>query len=361
MLYKILYPLRDVFFGFNLFKYITFRAIAACGSAFFLFLLFYPRFLQFLKNKGLVENVKRENCEKLYQYHSHKEGIPTSGGLLIIFAALITTLLFADVLNPYVVAVMCSLAFFGLVGFCDDILKIKKGKKGLKKRYKLLLQSLWGLGLSIYLYYKPDYASAIEVPFLKDVILCWGIFYIVFVTLVVVGTSNAVNLTDGLDGLAIGSVIIAASAFAVMSYLAGNFKLSSYLLISYVPGSGELVVFLSALIGAGLGFLWFNSYPAEIFMGDSGSLALGGAIATVAVIIKKEFLLLVIGGLFVIETVSVLIQIFSFKTRGKRVFYFAPIHHHFQIKGWPEPKIIVRFWIISIIFALLSLLTLKLR
>ncbi|MDP8234678.1 MAG: phospho-N-acetylmuramoyl-pentapeptide-transferase [Candidatus Saelkia tenebricola] len=361
MLYRILYPLKDIFFGFNLFKYITFRAITACGCAFFLFILFYPRFLQFLKNKGLVENVKREDCEKLYQYHSHKEGVPTSGGLLVICITLITTLLFADPLNPYIILLGVAMVFFGLVGCWDDILKIKTNKKGLKKRYKLLFQSLWGLVLGVYLFCNPDYASTVEIPFFKNLILHWGIFYIVFVMVVVIATTNAVNLTDGLDGLAIGAVIVAAAAFAGMSYLVGNIKLSSYLFISYVPGSGELMVFLCALIGAGVGFLWYNSYPAEIFMGDSGSLALGGVIATTAVIIKKELLLLVIGGLFVMETISVLIQVFSFKTRGKRVFYLAPIHHHFQIKGWSEPKIIVRFWIISILFALLSLLTLKLR
>jgi phospho-N-acetylmuramoyl-pentapeptide-transferase len=309
----------------------------------------------------MVERVKRESCEKLYQYHLHKEGTPTSGGLLIIFSTLISSFLFCDPLNPYVILGMFSLIFLGLVGYYDDYLKVQRGKKGLRKRYKLLFQAIWGLILGGYLYLKPDYEPLLELPFFKEMLLNLGITYIFFTILVVMATSNAVNLTDGLDGLAIGSVIIAAGAYAVMAYLAGHSKLSAYLFISYVPGAGELSIFLTALIGASVGFLWYNAYPAEIFMGDSGSLALGGAIATVAVIIKKELLLLIIGGLFVIETISVLIQVVSFRFRGKRVFYIAPIHHHFQIKGWPEPKIIVRFWILSAIFALLSLLTLKIR
>jgi phospho-N-acetylmuramoyl-pentapeptide-transferase len=361
MLYKILYPLRDYFFGFNIFKYITFRAIAGCGTSFFLFMLFYPRFVNFLYKKGLLEKVKRKGCEELYKYHRDKEGIPTSGGILIIISTLISSILFCDISSPYVLLALSSLIFLGTVGYLDDISKVKKSKKGLKKRYKLLAQLAWGLFLGFILYIKPDYPSTIEIPFFKHIYLDIGILYLVFTAVVVIGTSNAVNLTDGLDGLAIGAVIIASGAFAVMAYITGNVKFSSYLFISYVPGAGELTVFLSSLIGASVGFLWYNAYPAEIFMGDSGALALGGAIATAAIIIKKELLLLIIGGLFVIETISVLIQIFSFRIRRKKVFYFAPIHHHFQVKGWPEPKIIVRFWIISTLFALLSLLTLKIR
>ncbi len=361
MLYKIFYPLRDIFFGFNIFKYISFRAISASGVSFIIFVLFYPRFIIFLRKRGLIENIKRESCEKLYEYHSHKEGTPTSGGILIIISTLITALFFCDFLNPYVLMTALGMIFLGLVGYCDDFIKIKKNKRGLSKRYKILMQSLWGLILGCYLYLRPTYEPTIEIPFFKTIFLNWGFFYLFFVMLVVIATSNAVNLTDGLDGLAIGSTIIASVTFGIMAYLAGNFKLSNYLYITYVPGAGELMVFLAALIGASVGFLWYNSYPAEVFMGDSGSLAIGGTIATVAVIIKKELLLLIIGGLFVIETVSVLIQIISFKYRGKRFFHIAPIHHHFQIKGWPEPKIIIRFWIISILFALLSLLTLKVR
>lgn len=361
MLYKILFPLRDIFFGFNVFKYISFRAILAFVSSFFIFCLFYPRFIRYLKKIGMTEKVLRESCEKLYPYHSHKEGIPTSGGLLIIFSTVVATLFFSDFLNPYVLLAMFSTVLLGMVGYWDDFLKLKLGKQGLRKRYKLLAQAISGLILAGYLYLKPDYLPTLEVPFFKSWVINLGLFYFMFVILVVAGTSNAVNLTDGLDGLAIGAGIIAASAFAVMAYLAGNIKFSSYLFISYIAGAGELTVFLSALVGASVGFLWYNAYPAEVFMGDSGSLALGGAIASVAVIIKKELLLLIIGGLFVIETVSVLIQVLSYRTRRKRVFYFTPIHHHFQIKGWPEPKIIVRFWILSILFALLSLLTLKIR
>lgn len=361
MLYKILYPLREYFFGFNIFKYTTFRAIAGCGSSFFIFLLFYPKFVKFLQAKGLVENVRRKGCEDLYKYHQNKEGIPTSGGILIILSTIISSVLFCDISSPYVLLAIFSLIFLGYVGYIDDVYKIKKGKRGLKKRYKLLAQLVWGVVVGGVLYIKSDYPAVIEIPFFKHIYLDIGILYLIFTAIVVMATSNAVNLTDGLDGLAIGAVIIASTAFAIMAYIAGNVKFSSYLLVSYIPTAGELTIFLSSLIGASVGFLWYNSYPAEIFMGDSGALALGGAIATTAIIIKKELLLLIIGGLFVIETISVLIQIFSFRLRGKKVFYFAPIHHHFQVKGWPEPKIIVRFWIISSLFALLSLLTLKIR
>ncbi len=361
MFYRIIYPLKDIFFGFNLFKYITFRSIIAAGFSFFIFMIFYSKFVAYITKKGLIENVKRDKCEKLYEYHAHKEGVPTSGGLLIIFSTIVATLIFGDILNSYVQLALFAFVALGILGLWDDLSKLKNQKKGISRRSKILIQSLVGIIVGSYLYLKSGYSPAIEVPFLKNFIFNIGIFYIFFVILIIVATSNAVNLTDGLDGLAVGSVITAAIAFAIMAYLAGHFKLSDYLLISYVNGSGELAVFLAALVGACFGFLWHNAYPAEIFMGDSGSMALGGAIATVAVIIKKELLLLIIGGLFVVETISVLIQILSFKTRGKRVFYFAPIHHHFQIKGWAEPKIIVRFWIISIFFALLSLLTLKLR
>ncbi len=361
MFYRIIYPLKDIFFGFNLFKYITFRSIIASGCSFFIFVLFYPKFVQYLIKKGLIETVKRDKCEKLYKYHAHKEGVPTSGGILIIFSTVIATLVFGDILNYYVQIALLAFISLGVLGYWDDMVKVKNQKKGISRRIKILIQSLVGAIVGSCLYLKAGYSPVLEVPFLKDFIFNIGIIYILFVVLVVVATSNAVNLTDGLDGLAVGSVITAAIAFAIMAYFAGHFKLSHYLLISYVEGAGELTVFLSALVGACFGFLWYNAYPADIFMGDSGSMALGGAIATVAVIIKKELLLLIIGGLFVIETISVLIQVLSFKTRGKRVFYFAPIHHHFQIKGWAEPKIIVRFWIVSILFALLSLLTLKLR
>jgi phospho-N-acetylmuramoyl-pentapeptide-transferase len=361
MFYRIVYPLKDVFFVFNLFKYITFRSIIAAVVSFLIFMLFYPKFLKYIIKIGLVEKVKRDKCDKLYEYHAQKEGIPTSGGILIIASTIIATVVFGDILNSYVQLALSVFILLGLLGLWDDMSKLKNQKKGISKRSKILVQSLIGLFVGSCLYFKPGYSPALELPFLKDFIFNIGIIYIFFVGLVIVATSNAVNLTDGLDGLAVGSVIIAAIAFSIMAYLAGHFKLSDYLLISYVNGAGELTVFLAALVGACFGFLWHNAYPADIFMGDSGSMALGGAIATVAVIIKKEFLLLIIGGLFVIETISVLIQIFSFKTRGKRVFYFAPIHHHFQIKGWAEPKIIVRFWIIAIFFALLSLLTLKIR
>ena len=288
------------------------------------------------------------------------------GGTLLLVAITLSTLLWADLSNRYVWIVLLLTAGYGIIGLFDDYLKlIKKGRRGMgiKGRYKLLAQLLLALIVGIVLYFDPNFPKILAVPFLKTEIFApdLGWLYIVFVMLVIAGTSNAVNLTDGLDGLAIGPVTIAAGAYLLLAYVSGHIVIAKYLQITHVAGSGELTIFCGAMVGAGLGFLWYNTYPAQIFMGDVGSLALGGALGTVAVVSKHEILLILVGGLFVVETLSVIFQVASFKWRGKRIFEMTPIHHHFELKGWAEPKIIVRFWIISIILALAALGTLKLR
>ena len=284
------------------------------------------------------------------------------GGVLILFAVLLATLLWADISNGYVWLVMGTTFMFGLVGFADDYLKFVRGEsKGLLVYQKFLAQGLLALGIGLILYTQLGVSTKLSVPFFKNFTPDLGLFYILFAVLVIVGSSNAVNLTDGLDGLAVGPVMIASMAYTIVAYVAGHRIISEYLLIPYIEGSGELAVFTAAIFGASLGFLWFNTYPASVFMGDVGSLPLGAALGTVAVISKHELLLLLVGGVFVIEAISVIFQVVSFKSRGKRIFLMAPIHHHFEMKGWEEPKVVVRLWIIAILLALLSLSTLKLR
>jgi len=284
------------------------------------------------------------------------------GGLLIILAITVSTLLWADVLNQYVLLTLASFLFLGLVGFRDDHIKVtKKRNKGLGAKAKLISQVTLGAAVALYVIYFTPIPTDLALPFTKDFVLSLGIFYIIFVVLVLTSSSNAVNLTDGLDGLAIGCTIIAALSYAILSYVAGNFKLSDYLNVFYLEGAGELTVFCAGMIGAGLGFLWFNCYPATVFMGDTGSLALGGGLGVVAVFIKKELLLFLVGGVFVLEALSVVLQVLWFKTTKKRLFLMAPIHHHFQLIGWKESKITIRFWIVAIILALFSLATLKLQ
>jgi phospho-N-acetylmuramoyl-pentapeptide-transferase len=297
------------------------------------------------------------------QAHHKKAGTPTMGGTLVIFAITVSTLLWTNLTNYYVWIVLLVTIGYGIVGFIDDyLMQVKKQNKGLSVRKKFLLQGILALIIGILVYATPDFDTRVTVPFLKNVTpdLGWG--YILFAAFVIVGTSNAVNLTDGLDGLAIGPVIIAAVTYMIFAYVAGNVKIADYLQITYVTGSGEITIFCGALAGAGLGFLWFNAYPAQVFMGDVGSLSLGGAIGTVAVITKQEILLVLAGGLFVMEALSVIFQVGFFRiTNGRRIFKMAPLHHHFELKGWAEPKVIVRFWIIAIALALISLSTLKLR
>ena len=362
MLYYLLYPLKDLWFGFNVFKYITFRAAMASLTAFLISVIFGPYIIRWLKELNFGQNIRREHVEGLYNLHKHKEGTPTMGGLIIILSIAVSIVLWADILNKYILLTMAAFLWLGGVGFADDYTKIvKKRNLGLTPRTKLLGQLLLGLAVSVYIMAFTPIPTMLAVPFLKHFALNLGIFYILFVILVLTSSSNAVNLTDGLDGLAIGCTIIAAFSYVILSYVSGNFKFSTYLNVFYLPGSGELAVFCSAMVGAGLGFLWFNSYPANIFMGDTGSLALGGAIGVVAVIIKKELLLFLVGGIFVIEALSVVLQVIWFKLTKKRLFLMSPIHHHFQLLGCQESKIIIRFWIIGIILALFSLSSLKLQ
>ncbi len=297
------------------------------------------------------------------QTHLDKAGTPTMGGTLIILSVVVSILLWSDLTNFYVWITLFVVVGYGLVGFIDDyLMQVKKQSKGLSVRTKLVWQAIIALIAGFLAYISPDFSTQITIPFFKNVSPDFGWGYIIFAAFVIVGASNAVNLTDGLDGLAIGPVIIAATTYMIFAYVAGHFKIANYLQINYVPGSGELAIFCGAIVGSGMGFLWFNTYPAQIFMGDVGSLSLGAFLGTVAVITKQEILLVLVGGLFVIEALSVIFQVSFFKmTSGKRIFRMAPLHHHFELKGWPEPKVIVRFWIIAIALAMLAMSTLKLR
>lgn len=362
MLYYFLYPLKDIWFGFNVFKYITFRAAMASLTAFVISLILGPIIIMWLKKINFGQNIRKEHVEALYDLHKHKQGTPTMGGVLIIIAITLSTVLWSDMGNKYVLVALGTFLFLGIVGFVDDYIKVlKKQNLGLNAPNKFLWQALLGIALALFIIFFTPIPRTLYVPFFKDFVLDLGIFYILFTILVIAGTSNAVNLTDGLDGLAIGCTIIAALTYAILSYVSGNIKISSYLNIFYLGGAAELSVFCAAMVGAGLGFLWFNSYPATVFMGDTGSLALGGGIGVVALFIKKELLLFVVGGIFVLEALSVILQIASYKIVKKRLFLMAPIHHHFQLLGWTESKVTIRFWIIAIVLALLSLATLKLQ
>ncbi len=359
MLYYLLYPLKTVFGGFNVFRYITFRTIFAILTALIISMLVGSWFIRKLKQLQIGQTVREEGPKS----HFSKNGTPTMGGLMIIFATLTATLLWAELYNPYIWLLVLVTLGFGLIGFMDDYLKvIKKHNQGLTGRAKLLGQTLVALVPAIWLYVNPTFDTTLTVPFFKQFQPDLGIFFIPFAVFVIVGCANAVNLTDGLDGLAIGPVTIAAAFYMIFCYLGGNIKIAAYLQIPYVRGVGELSIYLGALVGAGVGFLWYNAYPAQVFMGDVGALALGGVLGTVALATKQEILLAIVGGLFVVEALSVILQVGFFKmSNGKRIFRMAPLHHHFELKGWPEPKVIVRFWIIAIILGLVSLSALKLR
>jgi phospho-N-acetylmuramoyl-pentapeptide-transferase len=362
MLYYLFYSLHDIVSVFNVFRYITFRASMAALTAFLISLICGPTVINLIKRLQIGEKVVKQDSLTLDKMHEKKIGTPTMGGILILIAMLGSIFLWADISNRLIILASLSTLWLGLTGLIDDYLKqIKKKSKGLTAATKFSSQIILGLILGAILFAGGEYPASVDVPFLKDVTLHLGIFYILFVVLVITGASNAVNLTDGLDGLAIGCVVMAAIAFSVLSYVSGNIRFSHYLLIPYIPGSGELVVFCASILGAALGFLWFNCHPAAIFMGDVGSLALGGALGTVAVLIKKELLLVIVGGIFVLEALSVIIQVASFRLTGKRIFKIAPLHHHFEFLGWHENKVIVRFWIVSALFALLTLVTLKIR
>jgi phospho-N-acetylmuramoyl-pentapeptide-transferase len=358
VLYHLLYPLHTEFSIFYVFRFITFRTIYAAITALVISFLLGPWLIERLSALQLGQTIRRLGPES----HFKKEGTPTMGGALILFAIVLPTLLWADLTNMYVWLVLLVTVGYGIIGFADDLLKIrKKNSDGLSPRKKMFWQMLIAFGVGMILMTYPEFQTTLAFPFFKGVNPDLGWFYVPFAMLVIIGASNAVNLTDGLDGLAIGPVIIAAGTYLLFAYVAGHANLSSYLQINGVKGAGELSVLCGAMIGAGLGFLWFNTYPAQVFMGDVGSLSLGGAIGTIAVITKQEIVLVIVGGIFVMEALSVIVQVTSFRLCGKRIFRMAPIHHHFELKGWAEPKIIVRFWIISIILALIGLSTLKLR
>jgi phospho-N-acetylmuramoyl-pentapeptide-transferase len=334
----------------------------AAITAFLISIILGPVIIRFLGRLKIGENVRREDSAKLYELHSKKQDTPTMGGILILLAVLSSTLLWADIFNKYIILALFATVWLGATGFVDDYLKqIRKKSKGLTAAAKFTSQIILGLILGTVLFLTEPGVSKVSVPFLKDVYLNLGILYIVFVIIVITGSSNAVNLTDGLDGLAIGIVIMVALAFSVLSYVSGNIRFSDYLLIPYIKASGELTVFCASILGAGLGFLWFNCYPASIFMGDVGSLALGGALGTTALLIKKELLLVIVGGIFVVEALSVILQVASFRLTKKRIFRIAPLHHHFQFLGWPENKVITRFWIVAALLALFTIITLKIR
>jgi phospho-N-acetylmuramoyl-pentapeptide-transferase len=360
MLYHLLYPLHSVFVGFNVFKYITFRSAGAVITALIVSFAVGPWMIAWLRRLKVGQHVRDDGP----QTHLNKQGTPTMGGLLIIAALVSSAMLWSDLTNKYVWVVLFATLSFGGIGFWDDYLKVvKKRSTGLRAKYKFALQIAASLVIGFFLYYNPTDPNIthLSVPFMKRLLIDLGWFYIPFVVIVIVGSSNAVNLTDGLDGLAIGLVGIASTANAVLVYLGGNKIISDYLKILYIPGSGELAIFCGALLGASLGFLWYNAHPAEVFMGDVGSLSLGGALGTLAVVTKHELILIIVGGIFVMETVSVVLQVASYKLTGKRIFKMAPIHHHFEQIGWPESKVIVRFWIAGIILALVSISSLKLR
>lgn len=362
MLYYLLYPLRDVIVGFNVFRYITFRTAFAALTALLISFILGPWLIERMKRIKLGQFIREEGPKS----HQQKAGTPTMGGILINVAILVPTILWADIRNPYIWIILFVTFAHAAIGFIDDYRKLaKKQNLGLSAKEKFTAQIVVGLLAGIAIGYLPsihnNYSTTLTFPFFKSLVLNLGPLYIPFIIVIIVGASNAVNLTDGLDGLAIGSTLIVAVTYTILTYAAGNFRIADYLRIAWVPQTGELAVFCGAMVGASLGFLWFNAHPAEIFMGDVGSLALGAAIGTLAVMIKQEILLVFVGGLFVLEALSVIIQVASFKTTGRRVFKMSPLHHHFELSGWRETKVVVRFWIIAIIFALLSLATLKLR
>jgi phospho-N-acetylmuramoyl-pentapeptide-transferase len=362
VLYELFYGLKDIWFGFNVFKYISFRASMAAVTSFLSCIIMGPVIINLLRQVNVKQYVRKEHVDGIYDLHKQKEGTPTMGGVLIIMSVLFSTLLWGIFNNDYILLALGGMIWLGAIGFVDDCMKIKnKDSKGIQAVTKLAGQVILALIVGLFVIRNNHIGTDLYVPFFKNAVCNFGIFYIIFVLLVIVGASNAVNLTDGLDGLAIGNVLFVTITYAIISYITGHVSLSKYLQVFYLPGAGELTIFCAALTGAGLGFLWFNSYPASIFMGDTGSLAIGGSIAIVSVLIKKEILLVIAGGILVMEAVSVIIQVCSFKLSRKKVFLMTPIHHHFQIKGWHESKITMRFFIISAILALLSLASLKVR
>lgn len=345
---------------FNVFQYITLRCILAALTSLMVAFLLGPFVIKKLNHYQIGQMVRNDGPKT----HLQKTGTPTMGGVLILLAITVSTLLWGDLNSRYVWLILIVALSFGFIGFFDDYRKlIKKNSRGLPARWKYFWQSLVGLSAALFLYMTASYPveTQLIVPFFKYLVIDLGWFYVVFSYFVIVGTSNAVNLTDGLDGLAILPMVLIAAAFGVFAYLTGNFIFARYLYIPLIAGAGEIAIICSAIVGAGLGFLWFNTYPAQIFMGDVGALGLGAALGTIAIIVRQELVLFLMGGVFVLETLSVILQVASFKLTGRRIFRMAPLHHHFELKGWPEPKVIVRFWIITFVLVLLGLATLKIR
>ena len=367
MLYYLLYPLKDLFSPLNVFQYITFRSAIAAILALIISFILGPVIIKYLRKNQIGEQIRKHGP----QSHYSKEGTPTMGGLIILLAIILPTLLFADIYNPFVQILVISTIWMGLIGFIDDYLKsIKKLKKGLVAKYKLAGQIAIGLIITFWIYNTPawdNFRTVTSIPFLKDTVVDFGLLYPLMIVLVVTATSNAVNLTDGLDGLAAGLLAISFSVFSIIAYVSGRVDFSDYLNIIYLPGAGELTIFTASCVGACLGYLWFNSSPAEVFMGDTGSLSTGSALGTLAILLKKEFLLIIIGGLFVAEAISVILQVGYYRYtknkygEGKKLFLMAPFHHHFELKGLPESKVVIRFWIIGLLLALLTITTFKIR
>ncbi|HRH90360.1 MAG TPA: phospho-N-acetylmuramoyl-pentapeptide-transferase [Agitococcus sp.] len=352
--------LAQYYKAFHVFNYLTLRAMLSILTSLAIAIWFGPKMIDYLRKLKFGQAVRTDGP----QTHLVKSGTPTMGGALILVSIGVSTLLWSNLNNPYIWIVLGVMVVFGAVGWVDDYRKVvEKNPRGLPAKWKYFWQSVGGIAAAVALYYlaKTPAETTLIFPFFKDLVLPLGVFYILLTYLVIVGSSNAVNLTDGLDGLAIMPTVMVAGALAIFAYLTGNIKFASYLHIPYVAGSGELIVICCSIIGAGLGFLWFNAYPAEVFMGDVGALALGAVLGVIAVIVRQEIVLFIMGGVFVMETVSVMLQVGSFKLRGKRIFRMAPIHHHYELKGWPETKVVIRFWIISFMLVLLGLTTLKIR
>jgi phospho-N-acetylmuramoyl-pentapeptide-transferase len=361
MLYHLLYPLSSIFSPFNIFQYTTFRAGGAILTSLIITFIIAPIIIRNLKKYKIGQTVRDDGPKT----HQVKSGTTTMGGIIIILSLLMSSLLWARLDNHLILWLIAATIYFGMIGFADDYLKlVKKNPKGLSAKKKLFFQSMFAIFVIVYLYFNPtnsQYATSLNIPYLKTTFLELSLLYFVLIFFVIVGSSNAVNLTDGLDGLATGNIIIAAGTLAIFSYLIGHSHISSYLKVPYVAGAGEISVFLMALFGSGLGFLWYNSYPAEIFMGDTGSLCLGGLLGLSAVFIKQELILFIVGGIFVAEALSVMIQVSVFKRTQKRVFRMAPLHHHFELGGLAETKVTIRFWIVGIILAIIAIASLKLR
>ena len=358
MLLYLLYPLHTSYGAFHVFRYITFRTFAASITSVLFCMLVGPAYIRFLQKLQMGQVIRNDGP----QSHLSKKGTPTMGGGLMLLSITLSTLLWSDLDNKNVWIAIITTLLFGVIGYIDDYRKVvKKNPKGLSGKQKLIAQTIVAFVAAYFIYVLRDTPPVLKFPFFKDLSIYLGPFFMIFATFVIVGSSNAVNLTDGLDGLAVGPVITTSVTFLILAYCAGHLKIAEYLQIPHIPGAGELAIFLSTVAASCLGFLWFNTYPAQVFMGDVGSLSLGAALGVVSVITKNEILLAICGGIFVMEALSVMAQVASFKITGKRVFKMAPIHHHFELKGWAEPKVIVRFWIISVLLSLVTLSTLKLR